>query len=149
MKTLVLLIACFTIATASGVKSFPLKTENTNSHTTLLSAAVVVDAQKRKFSVNMDVENIGTKSISAVRWEFITEDGSGGDILRTVMNGGTIFKSPLSPNKHRQVRLVTDQTVKRAELDEWLRKLNNPRGLVRIVALQFMDGSQWFAPSQN
>ncbi len=149
MKTLALLIACFTLVTSTGAKSFPLKTEDTNTQTTLRSAGVTVDAEKRKFSVNMDVKNIGTKSISAVRWEFITEDGSKGDILRTVMNGGTIFKSPLSPNKHRHVSLVTDKTIKPAELDEWLRKLDNPRGLVRIVALQFTDGSQWIAPSQS
>ncbi len=149
MKTLALLIVCLALVTSTSTKSFQLKTEDTNTQTMLRSAGVTVDAGRRKFSVKMDVKNIGTKSISAIRWEFIIEDGSNGDILRTVMNGGTIFKSPLSPNKHRQVRLVTDQTIKPAELDESLRKLDDPRGLVRIVALQFSDGSHWIAPSQN
>jgi hypothetical protein len=137
------------MAVASGGQSFRLKTSNTNTQTLVLSAGVVVDHDKKKFSVYMDVKNAGAKSIQALKWEYVTNDGGNGDLLRTVTNGTTVLPQTLAPNKHKKLSLLNDQTIKPNEIDEWLQRVGIRNGSVRITGLQFADGSQWIAPSED
>jgi len=147
MKLTLVLMLCF-VSLTSG-ESFRLKTSNTNTQALILSAGVVVDQERKKFSVYMDVKNVGAKPIQGFKWEYETNDGGNGDFLRTVTTGTTVCPKPLQPNKHQKFSLLNDQTVKQNELDEWSRRVTIRNGSVRITGLQFTDGSQWVAPSAD
>ncbi len=147
MKLAIALMLC--VAALTNGQSFRLKTSNTNTQAVVLSAGVVVDHDRKQFSVYMDVKNAGTKSIQGFKWEYETNDGGNGDFLRTVTSGTTLCPKPLQPNKHQKFSLINDQTVKPNELEEWSRRVTIRNGSVRITGLQFTDRSQWVALSDK
>jgi hypothetical protein len=148
MKLLIIIISCFLlVASVYAEDIFWLKTENTSAEALIESASVVVNEEKRTFSVNVVIKNIGDKPIQGVRCEYETEEVVGGEKHQYVTSGGVIWIKPLPPNESRKFILLDEQTFESANLSKLLHRVSNRNGIVRLTEIQFIDDSVWKSPA--
>jgi|GEM_PF-3371975 len=147
MKLISVLVTFLAVISVTDGRTLPLKTSNTHSDTRVLAAGVFIDRQKKIFDVYIDLKNNGSKGIRGLRWEYHVQENWNGDGFGTTVTGTTSLPELLLPNRNRKITLTNNKRIKRSELEQWLRRVDNENGSLRITGIQFADGSQWTVSS--
>lgn len=101
----------------------------------ILSAPINLDLEKRKATLELEIENISDKTIKGFAWVYQTQ-GVVRDYKVSIEVKMPEVTVTLAPKEQKKVIVLTDAQVPQSIL-------NMPSGEIKIVSVFFEDGSWW------